>query len=162
MMSPSESMLMTGGKKVTFSQVVDQMACSLSRSTSSSLSDLATDDVKLSVTPSWHMSHSRRSRRMLRKMGQSNNNKRKNANSSGGGGGGAKPHAKPNVYNSVNSGSEASMESLEMSSTLHPRTLSVFPPAGGGGGGGRQSDHRHIQRMPSADSLLSAIRGAIQ
>ena len=45
-MSPSDSM---HGKKVTFSQVVDQMACSLSRSTSSSLSDLATDDVKLAV-----------------------------------------------------------------------------------------------------------------
>ena len=139
-------MLMAGGKKVTFSQVVDQMASSLSRSTSSSLSDLATDDIKLSVTPSWTMNHSRRSRRMLRRMG-SNNNKRKNVNSGGGG---------AHNYNSVNSGSEASMESLEMSSSLHPRTLSVFPQAGGGGG--RQADHRHIQRMPSADSLLAAIR----
>ena len=135
-------MLLTGGKKVTFSQVVDQMACSLSRSTSSSLSDLATDDVKLSVTPSFHMNHRRRSRRIMRRMGSSEG-KRKSANSiaGGGGGGGAPP-----VYNSVNSGSEASMESLEMSSTLKPKTLSVRP------------DHRHIQRMPSADSLLTALR----
>ena len=133
------------GKKVTFSQVVDQMACSLSRSTSSSLSDLATDDVKLAVQPSFHLNHRRRSRRIMRRMG------------SGGGEGASGKKARPaKTYNSVNSGSEASMESLEMScSTLHPRTLSVFPQAAGGGAG---RDHRHIQRLPSADSLLTALR----
>ena len=127
-MSPSDSM---HGKKVTFSQVVDQMACSLSRSTSSSLSDLATDDVKLAVQPSFHLNHRRRSRRIMRRMG------------SGGGEGASGKKARPaKTYNSVNSGSEASMESLEMScSTLHPRTLSVFPQAGGGGAG---RDHRRL------------------
>ncbi len=148
LVSPSGSI--GGNKKVTFSQVVDQMACSLSDS--SSLSDLScAEDFKLNVSSSVHVPNSRRSRKLFRS-GRLHS-KRKSASAAASGSGSTAVQAFYQLANAT-SGSEdvyeSSMESIESSTnSLHPKPLAVI---------GSRQQAKQLHKISSADSLLSMIK----
>ena len=180
--SPSASL---GNKKVTFSQVVDQvkyrkkviflffsgtpfsifqMACSMSDS--SSLSDLScAEDFKLNVSASLgtahvHSRHHHHGGKKARKLF------RNSGGSGGAGGGGGRLHHKrkygtatapPAGVYSLGGGSgseevfESSLESIESSSAANAAAASLLRPSG--------HSSKHLEKIASADSLLSMMRG---
>lgn len=149
--SPNSAIL--ANKKVTFSHVVDQMACSLSDS--SSLSDLScAEDFKLNVSSSH--APNRRARKLLRSARI--HSKRKHGTS---GSGGFHSHS----FNGT-SGSEevfeSSMESIESSQNfLHTRSSGGGAAADMLSPGFRKSlspNGKQLHKISSADSLLSMIK----
>lgn len=138
MISPSAIL---ANKKVTFSQVVDHMACSLSDSSSMSDLSCSAEDFKLSVSSSGHLSSTRRARKLLRSARIQSKRKHNHP---------ALSH-QPNAFLSGNSTEEvyeSSMESIESSSNLYIKPpLSALSP-----------NARHLQKIASADSLLSMIK----
>ncbi len=145
--SIKEDSLDCSKKVVTFSQVVDQMACSFSDS--SSLSDLSscTEDFKHSV--STHVP--RRTNRKLMRSSRINKRNRQAAVLAGGYFG----QARGGSLGNGTSGSEAdincesSMESIESSNTnltLHPLSALNKDPS------------KKLQKISSSDSLMSMIK----
>lgn len=139
MISPSA---LLASKKVTFSHVVDQLACSLSES--SSLSDLScADEIRQGLGTSGPST--KRAKKLLRSSRipskrkhslnlQNNNN------------------GPQNGYSGSEEQFESSMESLESSCTSFPmRSMSMLSP-------GSAKQARQLHKISSADSLLSMIK----
>ncbi|XP_059098471.1 mucin-2-like [Tigriopus californicus] len=139
MISPSA---LLASKKVTFSHVVDQLACSLSES--SSLSDLScADDIRQGIGTSGP--GSKRAKKLLRSSRIPSKRKHSlNLQSNN--------HGPQNGYSGSEEQFESSMESLESSCTSFPmRSMSMLSP-------GSAKQARHLHKISSADSLLSMIK----
>ena len=166
-------------KKVTFSQVVDQMACSMSDS--SSMSDLSscTEDFKHNVSTHVPHSRTRQGRKLFRSKRKHHSGQGQNQLSA------YYNHSKRKLHNSgsVNgssedaAGCESSLESIESSSVLTLRPLSALSP-NTGQETGQDPDNpiashhtqqqqqqltspklsNKLQKISSADSLFSMIK----